>query len=77
MTMRGGGPFWPLDVAYRLPAVPEEVDQELALVEGVQQLLARRAKQRSASREFIHLFNLLGDPATPIAIPDDAIGGSS
>jgi hypothetical protein len=35
-----------------------------------------RAKRRSSSREFVHLFNLLGDPATPIAVPDDATGGS-
>jgi hypothetical protein len=35
-----------------------------------------RAKRRSTSREFIHLFNLLGDPATPIAISDDVTGGS-
>ena len=36
-----------------------------------------RAKRRSVNHEFIHLFNLLGDPAIPIAVPYDAIGGSS
>ena len=35
-----------------------------------------RAKRRSTSRQFIHLFNLLGDPAIPIAIANDAMGES-
>jgi hypothetical protein len=35
-----------------------------------------RAKRRSSSRAFRYLFNLLGDPATPIAVTDDIERGS-
>jgi hypothetical protein len=31
-----------------------------------------RAKRRSTNREFVYQYNLLGDPATPLAVPETA-----
>ncbi|MCH9646968.1 MAG: hypothetical protein K0U98_01950 [Deltaproteobacteria bacterium] len=33
----------------------------------------RKAKQNSRQRDFIHMYNLLGDPALPLALPEDLL----
>ena len=63
---------WRISPTYEMSRLlTEELTRPGTVGEAVAQ-----AKRRSASRQFIHLFNLLGDPATPIAIADDAMEGS-